>query len=127
MIWRESRRRADDQRTLRGCARVGARARERMTTCLAFPTTFGPLLGGRFLARAELWVAEEGAASVSLSGSVAVQLTHLYTDPADQNGGVATALLKQARAFARSLELWVFQKNKGARRFYERTVSISSG
>ena len=48
-------------------------------------------------------------------------LEKLYVDPEAQNRGVGTALLDQAKALRPDgLVLWVFQKNEGARRFYER-------
>jgi putative acetyltransferase len=42
-------------------------------------------------------------------------------EPADQSRGVGSALLDQAKALRpQRLYLWVFQKNTGAIRFYER-------
>jgi GNAT superfamily N-acetyltransferase len=97
-------------------------ARDEMTYLPRIPEDVRPLLGGWFLDRAELWVAEEEAQGVvgfaGLSGS---ELTHLYTDPPAQNRGVGTALLDHVKNLRpERLELWVFQRNAGARRFYER-------
>ncbi|HXM76070.1 MAG TPA: GNAT family N-acetyltransferase, partial [Thermoanaerobaculia bacterium] len=48
-------------------------------------------------------------------------LEKLYVEPDAQNRGVGTALLDQAKALRPDgLYLWVFQKNEGARRLYER-------
>ena len=48
-------------------------------------------------------------------------LEKLYVDPEAQNRGVGTALLDQAKALRPGgFVLWVFQKNTGAIRFYER-------
>ena len=48
-------------------------------------------------------------------------LEHLYVDPPHQSSGVGTALLRRVRREQPiSLRLWLFQKNVGARRFYER-------
>lgn len=45
----------------------------------------------------------------------------LYVDPLFQGRGVGTALLDQAKAAEpEGLQLWTFQVNSGARRFYER-------
>jgi ribosomal protein S18 acetylase RimI-like enzyme len=48
-------------------------------------------------------------------------LERLYVDPEAQNRGVGGALLKKAKELRPDgFVLWVFQKNEGARRFYER-------
>jgi ribosomal protein S18 acetylase RimI-like enzyme len=48
-------------------------------------------------------------------------MTHIYVDPAAQDGGIGQALLDHAKRLRpERIELWVFQKNAGARRFYER-------
>lgn len=75
----------------------------------------------------EIWVAEEDG---RLLGFLAIRhsvnddwetLEKLYVEPGDQNRGVGTALLDQAKALRpEGLHLWVFQKNAGGRRFYER-------
>jgi putative acetyltransferase len=75
----------------------------------------------------EIWLAEEDG---RLAGFLAIRrsrqdgwevLEKLYVDPEAQNRGVGTALLDQAKALRPDgLVLWVFQKNEGARRFYER-------
>ena len=75
----------------------------------------------------EVWVAEEGG---RLLGFLAIRcsVTHgwetlekLYVEPGDQSRGVGTALLDRAKALRPDgLHLWVFQKNAGAIRFYER-------
>ncbi len=58
---------------------------------------------------------------VAFAGVNGDVLTHLYVDPAAQNRGLGTALLDHAKHLRPGrLELWVFQKNTGARRFYER-------
>lgn len=45
---------------------------------------------------------------------------HLYVHPEHQGGGLGAALLEKAMDARDSLQLWVFQKNVGAVRFYER-------
>jgi ribosomal protein S18 acetylase RimI-like enzyme len=97
------------------------RARDQMTYLPRIPERVRPLLGGWFLERAELWVAEEGGRVVGFAGVSGSELTHLYTDPSAQNRGVGRALLDHVKSLRpERLELWVFQKNEGARRFYER-------
>jgi GNAT superfamily N-acetyltransferase len=85
------------------------------------PDDVRPRLGALFLARAEIWVAEKQGQVVGFAGVSDDELTHLYTDPPAQNRGFGTALLDHAKSLRpERLELWVFQKNEGARRFYER-------
>ena len=45
----------------------------------------------------------------------------LYVLPSPQRRGIGTALLQIAQSRSRSLNLWTFQRNKAARRFYERS------
>ncbi|HYM63579.1 MAG TPA: GNAT family N-acetyltransferase [Gaiellaceae bacterium] len=69
----------------------------------------------------EVWVAEEGGRVIGFSGLGDDVLRHLWVTPEAQNRGVGTALLALAKARRPSgLRLWVFQKNVGARSFYER-------
>jgi ribosomal protein S18 acetylase RimI-like enzyme len=97
------------------------RARDEMTYLPRIPEHVRPLLGGWFLQRAELWVFEEEGRALGFAGVSGSELTHLYTDPSAQNRGVGSALLDQMKRLRHEgLELWVFQKNEGARRFYER-------
>ncbi len=82
---------------------------------------------GLFERHEEVWLAEEDERTL---GFLAIRrserdgwevLEKLYVDPEAQNRGVGTALLDQAKALRPDgFVLWVFQKNKGARRFYER-------
>ena len=97
------------------------RARDAMSYLPRIPEEVRPVLGGRFLARAELWVADDERRVVGFAGISGDELTHLYVDPPAQNRGVGTALLDHVKGLRpERLELWVFQKNDGARRFYER-------
>jgi GNAT superfamily N-acetyltransferase len=90
-----------------------------------------PLLGGWFLDRVEIWVAEQDEV-VGFLGLNGDEVSHLYVEPALQSRGIGTALLDHAKSLRpERLELWVFQKNEGARRFYERhgfrLVSLTDG
>lgn len=97
------------------------RARAEMTYLSPIPEHDWPLLCGWFLARAELWVVEEEGWVVGFAGLSGNELTHLYVDPLAQNRGVGAALLDYIKSLRPDrLELWVFQRNDSARRFYER-------
>ncbi|MBM1169895.1 GNAT family N-acetyltransferase [Microvirga arabica] len=58
-------------------------------------------------------------------------LDHLYVDPTWHGRGVGLALLTAARQDAQELNLWTFQANLQARRFYEsygfRLVELTDG
>ena len=66
-----------------------------------------------------VWVAEKDR----IAGFCAYHLEwldHLYVDPAHQRKGIGSALLAIATREHRVLNLWVFQKNAPAIRFYEK-------
>ncbi len=108
----------DDAATI---SRVFVSARDGMAYLPRIPDRDRPLLGGRFLRRAEIWVAEEGRRVVGFMGVADAELTHLYVEPQAQNRGVGTRLVDHAKGLRPGgLHLWVFQKNERARRFYER-------
>ena len=73
------------------------------------------------VAACELWVAEQDGALAGilvLDGDVVDQL---YVEPGLTGRGIGSALLAVAkRERPRGLQLWAFQTNTGARRFYER-------
>ncbi|MEO8290357.1 MAG: GNAT family N-acetyltransferase [Gaiellaceae bacterium] len=69
----------------------------------------------------EVWVAEEGGRVIGFAGLGEDSVRHLWVQPEAQNRGVGTALLALAKERRPGgLQLWVFQRNVGARRFYER-------
>ena len=47
-------------------------------------------------------------------------LNHLYVAPDAWRGGIGSELLRQVQAASSSLQLWTFQGNTTARRFYAR-------
>lgn len=73
----------------------------------------------------EVWVAEVderpvGFAALGLRDGEDY-LQHIYVAPAHQGRGLGTQLLNHAKDLRPSgFRLWVFQRNEGARRFYER-------
>lgn len=73
------------------------------------------------LPRHEIWVAEIGENVVGFAAFSGDVLGHLYVHPDHQDRGIGTALLDVVkRQRPDGFRLWVFQRNTGARRFYER-------
>jgi putative acetyltransferase len=72
-----------------------------------------------FFVECEVW----GAADGETIGIIAFRegwIDQLYVLPQHQGRGAGDALLRVAKAASSSLQLWTFQKNVLARRFYER-------
>jgi ribosomal protein S18 acetylase RimI-like enzyme len=84
----------------------------------------------------EVWVAETEGSPVGFA-SLGVRagddyLQHIYVAPEHQGQGIGTKLLSRAKERRPGgFRLWVFQKNAGARRFYEkhglRLVEVTDG
>ena len=73
----------------------------------------------RVFAECEVWGVFEGG---TLTGFIAFRegwIDQLYVLPGSQSRGAGSRLLAQARATHPDLSLWTFQRNAGARRFYE--------
>ena len=69
----------------------------------------------------EVWVAEADGAIVGFVALTDDLLGHMYVHPTAQSRGVGSTLLRKAKERRpRGFDLWVFQQNEGARRFYER-------
>jgi GNAT superfamily N-acetyltransferase len=72
-------------------------------------------------ARHEIWVIEDRGRVVGFAGLSSGWVDHLYVDPSSQGRGFGTMLLEHVKELQpEGTRLWVFQKNAGARRFYER-------
>ena len=98
-----------------------ARARDEMSYLPRIPDDDRPKLGGWIVERHEVWVAADDDGIAGFAGLSPGWLDHLYVEPALQGRGLGGALLGHAQALRpRGLQLWVFQRNEGARRFYER-------
>jgi len=77
-------------------------------------------IGGLFRDR-EVWVAESDAGVVGFAILAADELTQIHVAPGEQNAGIGSALLARAKERRpKGFSLWTFQRNEGARRFYER-------
>jgi ribosomal protein S18 acetylase RimI-like enzyme len=109
-------------------ARLLVRARNGMEYVPPVPEEHVPLIADDLFSRHEdVWLAEEDGLPV---GFLAIRrsrtegwevLEKLYVEPEAQSRGIGTVLLDQAKALRpEGLHLWVFQKNTGAIRFYER-------
>jgi GNAT superfamily N-acetyltransferase len=73
----------------------------------------------KVFARGPIWGALEGE---SLLGHLALEpgwIEHLYVEPARHGQGVGRALLTIAQREQDDLQLWTYQANMRARRFYE--------
>lgn len=72
------------------------------------------------LPRSIVWLAEADGTLIGYAAQCGDWLDHLYVDPAYHSRGVGSALLQAVREGSSRLQLWTFQKNAQARRFYER-------
>ena len=71
--------------------------------------------------RQEVVVAELDGRVAGFAALEGDLLGHLYVDPAHQRRGVGSVLFDSVkRSRPGGFRLWVFQRNEGARRFYER-------
>ena len=68
----------------------------------------------------EVWIAEAEGQPIGFAAAKLDWLDHLYVDPAWHGQGVGQALLSAASEGRPELNLWTFQDNAQARRFYER-------
>ncbi len=69
----------------------------------------------------ETWVAEADGAIVGMLVLHGSWVDHLYVGPGRTGQGIGTRLLTHAKdQRPDGLDLWAFQSNTGARRFYER-------
>lgn len=72
----------------------------------------------RMLPEQTVWVAEQDGVLVGYAASTPGWLNHLFVAPEAQGRGLGFVLLNAACP-AGELRLWTFQRNVGARRFYE--------
>jgi GNAT superfamily N-acetyltransferase len=110
-----------------GLAELFLRSRAGMTYVPPVPDEHVPRIAERIAEHEEVWVAESNGRLLGFLGIERSRrhgwdvLEKLYVEPEEQNQGVGAALLDKAKELRPGgLVLWVFQKNTGARRFYER-------
>jgi GNAT superfamily N-acetyltransferase len=100
---------------------IFVRARDAMTYLPPIKDEDRPQLGGWISARHEVWVIEEQSRVIGFAGLSPGWLDHLYMHPDSQRRGLGSMLLHYVKKRQpEGLQLWVFQKNAAARRFYER-------
>lgn len=100
--------------------RIFVRARDAMTYLPRIADQDRPQLGGWIAAKHKVWVIEDQGRIVGFAGLSKGWVDHLYVDPDSEGLGLGSKLLQHAKTLQPgSLRLWVFQKNSGARRFYE--------
>lgn len=73
----------------------------------------------RVFTMCEVWGAFDAAAMVAMIAFRDGWIDQLYVLPAHQGCGIGTDLLRIAQKSCPRLELWTFQRNMRARRFYE--------
>jgi GNAT superfamily N-acetyltransferase len=101
--------------------RIHIAAKDEMGYLPRIPDEVRPRLGRIFFDREEIWVAERDGRVVGYLGLSEKTVEALYVTPGEQNRGLGSALLDHAKSLRPAgLDLWVFQANEGARRFYER-------
>jgi GNAT superfamily N-acetyltransferase len=73
----------------------------------------------RVFSTCEVWGAFDGAELIGVLAFSDGWIDQLYVLPTAWGGGVGTELLQVAQGACESLQLWTFQRNAQARRFYE--------
>lgn len=83
------------------------------------------------LADLTVLIAEDGGERAGFAAFDAGWLHHLYVAPLHWRSGIGSALLTRVMDGHDQLELWTFQQNEGARRFYRergfREVEFTDG
>ena len=75
----------------------------------------------RLVPTCEVWLAVDGGRIVGVLALEGAWIDQLYLEPDITGRGIGTALVDHAKSCRPDgLELWAFQSNTGARRFYER-------
>lgn len=70
------------------------------------------------LPKETVWIAKTGSETVGFISVNEGWLNHLYVAPEHWSKGAGTKLLVTAKSQFDSLQLWTFQRNENARRFY---------
>ena len=103
-------------------------ARNEMEYLPQVPDEAAAPIAKRIREHEEVWLAEEAG---NLLGFLGIEhstnldapvLEKIYVEPTEQNRGIGTLLLEKAKELRpQGFYLWVFQKNVGARRLYDRS------
>jgi putative acetyltransferase len=106
-------------------ASIAVLFRRSFGTLTFLPTLHTPDEDRAFFDRAvkeqEVWVWEEDGRILGFAALGDDMLDHIYVEPEAQGRGIGTALLTHAKERRpHGFRLWTFQRNEGARRFYER-------
>lgn len=100
--------------------------RQSRTTCLPFlPTLHTPeedraFFSNHVLRTETVWLAEEEGKLLGFCAFHDGWINHLYIHPRACGRGIGSQLLAKAQEANNTLQLWVFQANTGAIRFYEK-------
>ncbi|MFL5297961.1 MAG: GNAT family N-acetyltransferase [Phenylobacterium sp.] len=106
-------------------AAIGALHHHTMKTSLPFLPelhTAEDVVGyvaGRLMPANEVWVAVEDGVVAGYVAYTADWVNQLYVHPGWQGQGIGPRLLAQAMSDRRPKQLWTFQQNGRARKFYE--------
>lgn len=77
-------------------------------------------LRNKYLPAAKTYVAEENGELVGFISLIDSYIGGLFIAPTKQGRGIGTRLIEQVKIENKQLRVGVFNKNEGARRFYER-------
>jgi GNAT superfamily N-acetyltransferase len=93
-------------------------------TLTFLPTLHTPAEDRRFFERVflerEVWVWEEDGRILGFAALDGNELSHFYVEPDENGRGIGSALMERVKERRPDgVELWVFQQNENARRFYE--------
>ena len=75
--------------------------------------------------RLSVWLAVDGDDVVGIASRDGEWVRQLYVAPGTTGAGIGQRLLDAMLAEAPALKLWTFQRNAGARRFYERNGFVA--
>ncbi len=110
----------DDAPALAAILRIGLQGVLPHLPDLHTPAEDIAYLATQVMPRCTVEVGEEDGSVVGFIAYRPGWIEHLYLLPAFRGRGLGSHLLALARAAHVHLELWTFQRNAGARRFYER-------
>jgi GNAT superfamily N-acetyltransferase len=116
--------RRGEERDADELARIQRACYSRMTYLppIPSPDEYRRFAAAILLPNQEVWIAEdEDGGVVGWFSLTERSLEHIYVDPERQNAGLGTEMLQAVmERMPKGFSLWTFQKNEGARRFYER-------